>query len=244
MSRQYRTIFHWVRKIRWHIFPRLRHLIGGTIQPITDPPRLVYNKVEYILEKEIFILGRGSECHLQIKDLTVSRLHAIIERKGSYLFLHDANTLNGTFVNNTYIRKPYRLKNGDQIQLGEAPVIIAFLFHDSDPTLEGLFWLRYDEQQESFFLKKQRLDLSPLQHKLLYHLFYPNADEICSYRSCAQEVWGEHFEYQYDYKSSLHRMIAEIRRELEKIDPAAGNMIENCRGSGYKLHPELKDKRN
>jgi hypothetical protein len=64
-------------------------------------------------------LGRGATCTIQYGDdnLTVSRKHAAIERRGNEYFLKHLSQSNPTLLNGTVIPKEAQLKNGDEIQL-------------------------------------------------------------------------------------------------------------------------------
>lgn len=78
----------------------------------------------YIGVTEQIKIGRRSDNHIQLRDPKISRLHALILKKGSYLVINDMQSLNGTKVNNKRIYKPKRLFNGDLIQLGETIIEI------------------------------------------------------------------------------------------------------------------------
>ena len=50
-------------------------------------------------------VGRRPDCDIFLDDVTVSRDHAIIVRRGSEYYLDDCGSLNGTYVN----RQPDRV---------------------------------------------------------------------------------------------------------------------------------------
>ena len=69
-------------------------------------------------------VGRRPESDIFLDDVTVSRDHAIIVRRGSDYFLDDCGSLNGTYVNRRRIDS-HRLTDGDELQIGKYK--LAFL---------------------------------------------------------------------------------------------------------------------
>ncbi|MFH1018939.1 MAG: GGDEF domain-containing protein [Pseudomonadota bacterium] len=70
------------------------------------------------------LIGRGETAHIRINEENVSRLHAIVMRKGDDLILEDQNSTNGTFVNTRKIKsKP--LRDGDLVLIGNT--ILKFM---------------------------------------------------------------------------------------------------------------------
>lgn len=70
------------------------------------------------IDKDPFLIGRNHECHLILTGKDVSRNHAKIFSSGSFLFIKDLDSTNGTFINTTRIQSETRLKSGDLIQFG------------------------------------------------------------------------------------------------------------------------------
>ena len=64
------------------------------------------------------VIGRGSQCHLNIGESSVSRRHAtiLITRRGTYI--RDDGSSLGTFVNGARINGPVLLHDRDVIQIG------------------------------------------------------------------------------------------------------------------------------
>ena len=69
-------------------------------------------------------VGRRPESDVFLDDVTVSRDHALIVRRGSNWFLDDCGSLNGTYVNSRRIDS-HRLADGDELQIGKYK--LAFL---------------------------------------------------------------------------------------------------------------------
>jgi hypothetical protein len=69
-------------------------------------------------------VGRRPESDVFLDDVTVSRDHALIVRRGSDYYLDDCGSLNGTYVNRHRIDSQ-RLTDGDELQIGKYK--LAFL---------------------------------------------------------------------------------------------------------------------
>jgi hypothetical protein len=70
------------------------------------------------LEADRLTVGRRPDSDIFLDDVTVSRDHAIIVRRGSDYYLDDCGSLNGTYVNRARIES-HRLKDGDELQIGK-----------------------------------------------------------------------------------------------------------------------------
>ena len=69
-------------------------------------------------------VGRRPDSDVFLDDVTVSRDHALIVRRGSDYYLDDCGSLNGTYVNRRRIDS-HRLVDGDELQIGKYK--LAFL---------------------------------------------------------------------------------------------------------------------
>ena len=78
---------------------------------------------EYLLTKELVILGRQSTCDVQIVDNNASRAHCQIRRDGKLFALVDLGSRNGTQLNGKKVGERL-LFFGDRIRVGE----VEFLF--------------------------------------------------------------------------------------------------------------------
>jgi hypothetical protein len=76
------------------------------------------------LEADRMSVGRRPESDVFLDDVTVSRDHALIVRRGSDYYLDDSGSLNGTYVNRRRIDS-HRLVDGDELQIGKYK--LAFL---------------------------------------------------------------------------------------------------------------------
>jgi hypothetical protein len=76
------------------------------------------------LEKERLTVGRNPDSDIFLDDVTVSRDHAIIVRRGLGYHLDDCGSLNGTYVNRQRVESQL-LRHGDELQIGKYK--LAFL---------------------------------------------------------------------------------------------------------------------
>jgi hypothetical protein len=76
------------------------------------------------LDGDRMTVGRRPDSDVFLDDVTVSRDHAVIVRRGSDFYLDDCGSLNGTYVNRRRIES-HRLSDGDELQVGKYK--LAFL---------------------------------------------------------------------------------------------------------------------
>ncbi|HTB55966.1 MAG TPA: FHA domain-containing protein, partial [Trebonia sp.] len=62
----------------------------------------------------------SGECDLAIADMTVSRVHARLERGAAGWLLTDLGSTNGTRVNGWRVRGPVPVRAGDVVSFGDA----------------------------------------------------------------------------------------------------------------------------
>jgi pSer/pThr/pTyr-binding forkhead associated (FHA) protein len=72
----------------------------------------------FSLQGDRLTVGRRPDSDIFLDDITVSRDHAVIVRRGSDYFLDDCGSLNGTYVNRSRIES-HRLTDGDELQIGK-----------------------------------------------------------------------------------------------------------------------------
>jgi diguanylate cyclase (GGDEF)-like protein len=83
---------------------------------------------QFLLNKRELLIGRSSECDIQIDDRSVSRNHAKITVDPTGVILTDLNSANKTIVKETKLQPnlPYKLENNDQIKCGN----VIFKFYE------------------------------------------------------------------------------------------------------------------
>lgn len=72
----------------------------------------------FTLDGERFTIGRDTDSDIFLDDVTVSRNHAVIIRRGAELHIDDLGSLNGTYVNRRRIES-HHLADGDELQIGK-----------------------------------------------------------------------------------------------------------------------------
>jgi hypothetical protein len=70
------------------------------------------------LDGDRLTVGRRPDSDIFLDDVTVSRDHAVLVRRGKDYFLDDLGSLNGTYVNRRRIES-HRLADGDELQIGK-----------------------------------------------------------------------------------------------------------------------------
>jgi pSer/pThr/pTyr-binding forkhead associated (FHA) protein len=72
----------------------------------------------FLLEHDTTTVGRNTESDVFLDDVTVSRKHAVIERRDdNSFFVRDEGSLNGTYVNGEQVDET-KLASGDEVQIG------------------------------------------------------------------------------------------------------------------------------
>jgi hypothetical protein len=72
----------------------------------------------FTLDRDRMTIGRRPDSDVFLDDVTVSRDHALLVRRGDELFLDDLGSLNGSYVNRHRIES-HRLDDGDELQIGK-----------------------------------------------------------------------------------------------------------------------------
>jgi len=91
---------------------------------------------EIILSKDTFSIGRLAENDLELNDHLVSRHHTKLIKQGTDYLIQDLGSANGTFLNKKKV-KVEKLKDGDEIQIGQTTIIFkaesAFITSTAPP---------------------------------------------------------------------------------------------------------------
>lgn len=86
-------------------------------------------------------LGRGPDAAIELDDDAVSASHASIVRRPDGMYLLDAASRNGTFVNEQRIDGPRRLSDGDHLRLGNTILRFSMVDELEERALTNLFEL-------------------------------------------------------------------------------------------------------
>ncbi len=76
------------------------------------------------LDRVRLTVGRRPDSDVFLDDVTVSRDHAVVVKRGEHYYLDDCGSLNGTYINRKRIDSQ-RLNDGDELQIGKYK--LAFL---------------------------------------------------------------------------------------------------------------------
>ena len=82
---------------------------------------------EYQCYSQTTLIGRTRANHVPIRDTSVSRRHARIERRDGDFIVEDLNSTNGTILNKKVITRGI-LQHGDKIQIGET--VLQFIVEE------------------------------------------------------------------------------------------------------------------
>jgi FHA domain len=72
----------------------------------------------FAVDGERLSIGRRPDSEVFLDDVTVSRDHALLIRRGEDWYLDDCGSLNGTYVNRSRIES-HHLQEGDEVQIGK-----------------------------------------------------------------------------------------------------------------------------
>jgi pSer/pThr/pTyr-binding forkhead associated (FHA) protein len=77
---------------------------------------------KFVLDRSVVSAGRHPDSDIFLDDVTVSRRHAELVRRGSGYVLRDAGSLNGTYLNRERIEEA-AIANGDEVQIGRFKLV-------------------------------------------------------------------------------------------------------------------------
>jgi hypothetical protein len=72
----------------------------------------------FAVDRERTTIGRRPDSEVFLDDVTVSRDHALLIRRGDQWYLDDCGSLNGTYVNRSRIES-HHLEEADEVQIGK-----------------------------------------------------------------------------------------------------------------------------
>jgi pimeloyl-ACP methyl ester carboxylesterase len=111
-----------------------------TILRDTEIPHLVIHLPNRTWEaqftKDPMTIGRGNGNDIAIPDESVSRHHALIERRGDDYVIRDDRSRNGVWLGKQRVEE-HRLRDGDVLSLGKAKLAYKGGFNSNDLTLIG-----------------------------------------------------------------------------------------------------------
>ncbi|MFD6390694.1 FHA domain-containing protein [Nocardia sp. NPDC060259] len=124
------------------------------------------HQIPLTTDRSPIVIGRSAHADVSLPtDPDISRVHALIERIGTYWIITDESfSRNGTFVNSTRIRGRRTLRPGDVIRIGDSA-----LTYQEDPATDCV-------ETEIGDTLGTHPDLTPAQHAVLTELCRPFRD--------------------------------------------------------------------
>lgn len=207
-----------------------------------DMPMLIVYEGEqegqrWIIDRDRMIIGRGTDCDIVIPKRQVSRQHVQIERDDKGYLLRDLGSKNGTYVNSQEVRdKPYRLKDGDEIQIALC-VKLGFVGADMTLPLELTGperGLRIDQASKRVFIGGHELTppLSVAQYRLL-ELLLDHEEQVVSRDAIVATVWPEE-EAMGVSEQAIDALVRRLRDRISSVDPDHAYIV-TVRGHGFRL---------
>ena len=186
-------------------------------------------------------MGRHADNDVVFDEALVSRRHAVIIETGTGFFIHDLESTNGTFLNDTRIEPGEQsIKNGDIIRLGGGSITAIFTegggrtlrLSTVEPPPADII---VDTRARQVYVKGDRLE-PPLTRKQfdLIMLLESRRGEAVSRDEIATSVWPE----REDGDVGNHEIEQSVRRVRVRIEIDASNpeYLVTVRGYGYRLN--------
>ena len=79
---------------------------------------------EVAVNQPEFLIGRGADCDLRLRESEISRHHCIIRVGPDEATLIDLGSSNGTYLNGQRVRSQAALHSGDELRLGSATFVV------------------------------------------------------------------------------------------------------------------------
>ena len=71
-----------------------------------------------------FLIGRGTDCDLRLRESAVSRHHCILRTAADGVTLTDLGSSNGSYVNGQRVVSQAALRSGDTLKLGSREFVV------------------------------------------------------------------------------------------------------------------------
>ena len=96
---------------------------------------LAGNKYQISPDEEI-VLGRSEDCSIHIPDSEISRQHASLTLHNAGIWVQDAGSRNGVFINEKRIVRPTELRPGGRLRMGNHSFVLELSeVADDDPSV-------------------------------------------------------------------------------------------------------------
>ena len=112
-----------------------------------------FERTEFPLEEDVVLVGRSPETHIRLNDLSVSRSHMKILRRGDGYRILDLESRNGTWVDGRRIEPNIEVPvtDGQHISVGNILVTIGRIYETEGLTDQYLIDLAGPEEDTERF---------------------------------------------------------------------------------------------
>ena len=138
--------------------------------------------IEYTLAAGRNMLGRQEVCDIKIESKLTSRIHSIITVSSKGVILTDAQTLNGTKVNNEFVTTA-ELHDGDEIEIGGVILTVSFRLK-----------VRHDGPHTDNWLEDKTDDILSTQTRRVHFADYPErVQKTIGISNALSEIFKEQY---------------------------------------------------
>lgn len=216
----------------------MANLPEGTPVLIALTPRM--SGARWTLDKEEFLIGRGTDCDLVIEERQVSRHHARIRRTSAGFVVEDLGSRNGTHVNGVAVVGEVPLQDGDVIQIALALELVFVGTEATVPLADtgergaAKGRLRMDPQSHRVWVGSVEVEppLSAPQYRLL-ELLFQNQGRVVSRQQIVEHVWPGTKGVGVS-EQAIDALVRRLRDRLADADPGV-TYIVTVRGHGLRL---------
>lgn len=97
---------------------------GGTLLVLQEGPGAGRTYVLDSSHKAVLSVGRSSSCDVVVNDDRSSRHHADLRWTGQQWEVVDLESTNGTYVNGLRVHRPYPVRPGDRVTVGDTTMVL------------------------------------------------------------------------------------------------------------------------
>ncbi len=108
-------------------------------QPILVVTKGPIEGARYPIEPEGLTIGRDEECAVVLDDSNVSRFHARLVFHNAAIWVQDAGSRNGVFLNGKRVVRHKQLSPGDEMIIGDHVFTLDLEMRDAPMSLTGSF---------------------------------------------------------------------------------------------------------
>ena len=106
-------------------------------QPILVVTKGPIEGARYPIESDGLTIGRDEECAVVLDDSNVSRFHARLVFHNAAIWVQDAGSRNGVFLNGKRVVRHKQLSPGDEMIIGDHVFTLELEMHDAPMSLTG-----------------------------------------------------------------------------------------------------------